>query len=127
MERFPNLRRLILVADRGLLSLDNLEALQAIRLRSDKREGSDQAKAQALEFIIAVPGRRYHEFADLLEPLQQQCPKVSAEITGEVAWNGLRLVAYDPVTALEQQNKRQSRHGSIGSPSQCLGGQALGQ
>ena len=58
MDRFPNLRRLILVADRGLLSLDNLQALQAIRLRQDK--GQDQSKAQALEFIIAVPGRRYH-------------------------------------------------------------------
>ena len=36
MDRFPNLRRLILVADRGLLSLDNLDALQAIRLCPDK-------------------------------------------------------------------------------------------
>lgn len=113
MERFPNLRRLILVADRGLLSLDNLEALQAIRLRSDrsegKRQGSGQAQAQALEFIIAVPGRRYHEFADLLEPLQQQCAKASAEITGEVDWCGLRLVvAHDPATALEQQRKRKA-------------------
>ena len=113
MERFPNLRRLILVADRGLLSLDNLEARQSIRLRPDKREGqcqgSDQAKTQALEFIIAVPGRRYHEFADLLEPLQPQCIKAGAEITGEVAWNGLRLVvAHDPATALEQQRKRKA-------------------
>ena len=87
MQRFPNLRRLILVADRGLLSLDNLQALQAIRLRPDKsegqRQGSDQAGAQALEFIIAVPGRRYHEFADLLEPLQQQCAKAGAGMTGE--------------------------------------------
>lgn len=32
LERFPAVRRLILVADRGLLSLDNLEALQAVRL-----------------------------------------------------------------------------------------------
>jgi hypothetical protein len=84
MDRFPNLRRLILVADRGLLSLDNLEALQAIRLRPDK--GQDPSKGQALEFIIAVPGRRYHEFANLLEPLQAQCAKATAEITGEVAW-----------------------------------------
>ena len=115
MERFPNLRRLILVADRGLLSLDNLQALRAIRLGPDKREGqrqgSSQAKtqAQALEFILAVPGRRYHEFADLLEPLQQQCAKASAEITGEVAWNELRLVvAHDPATALEQHQKRKA-------------------
>lgn len=108
MERFANLRRLILVADRGLLSLDNLEALQAIRLCPDK--GQDPNKAQALEFIIAVPGRRYNEFATLLEPLPAQCIKASAEITGEVAWNGLRLVlAHDPATALEQQQKRRAQ------------------
>ena len=105
MDRFPNLRRLILVADRGLLSLDNLEALQAIHLRPDK--GQDPGRGQALEFIIAVPGRRYHEFADLLQPLQAQCAKATAEITGEVAWNDLRLVvAHDPQTALEQHQKR---------------------
>jgi transposase len=105
MDRFPNLRRLILVADRGLLSLDNLEALQAIRLCPDK--GQDPSMGQALEFIIAVPGRRYHEFADLLQPLQAQCAKATTEITGEVAWNGLRMVvAHDPATALEQHQKR---------------------
>ncbi len=32
LERFPSVRRLILVADRGLLSLDNLESLRKIRL-----------------------------------------------------------------------------------------------
>ena len=65
----------MLVADRGLLSLDNLKALQAINLGRD----------QALEFILAVPGRRYHEFADLLGPLQKQCAQAAEEITGEVA------------------------------------------
>ena len=107
MNRFPNLRRLILVADRGLLSLDNLQALQAISLRPDR--GQEASKGQALEFIIAVPGRRYHEFACLLEPLQEQCAKATTEITGEVAWNGLRLVvAHDPATALEQHQKRKA-------------------
>ena len=107
MDRFPNLRRLILVADRGLLSLDNLEALQAIRLRPDI--GKDPSKGQALEFIIAVPGRRYHEFANLLQPLQAQCAKATTEITGEVDWNGLRLVvAHDPQAALDQHQKRKA-------------------
>lgn len=107
MDRFPNLRRLILVADRGLLSLDNLEALQAIRLRPDI--GQEPGKGQALEFIIAVPGRRYHEFAALLQPLQAQCAKASTEITDEVDWNGLRMVvAHDPATALEQHQKRKA-------------------
>jgi transposase len=48
LERFPSLQRLVLVADRGLLSLDNLEALKAVRLVSGK----------PLEFIVAAPGRR---------------------------------------------------------------------
>jgi transposase len=100
MERFPNLRRLILVADRGLLSLDNLEELGKLTLPS----------GQALEFILAVPGRRYSEFVELLNPLQQQCIQASAEITAEVAWNDLRLVlAHDPATALEQRQKRQAK------------------
>lgn len=100
MERFPNLRRLILVADRGLLSLDNLEELRKLKLPS----------GQLLEFILAVPGRRYSEFVDLLNPRQQQCIEASAEITAEVAWNDLRLVlAHDPTTALEQQKKRQAK------------------
>ena len=100
MERFPNLRRVILVAGRGLLSLDNLEELSKLRLSS----------GQALEFILAVPGRRYSEFVDLLNLLQQQCTQASGEITAELAWNGLRLVlAHDPATALEQRQKRQAK------------------
>lgn len=34
LERFPELRRLILVAARELLRLDNLEALETVRLSS---------------------------------------------------------------------------------------------
>ena len=101
LERFPAVRRLILVADRGLLSLDNLEALQAVRF----------ANGQALEFIIAVPGRRYHEFADLLGHFHHQgCASATEEITGEVAWNGLRLVlAHDPLSAATQTERRNAR------------------
>ena len=126
MDRFPNLRRLILVADRGLLSLDNLEALQAIRLRPDK--GQDPSRGQALEFIIAVPGRRYHEFADLLEPLQAQCAKATAEITGEVAWNDLRLVvAHDPQAALEQHQKRKAAMAELELQAKGWAGKLDGQ
>ncbi|CAA9363197.1 Mobile element protein [uncultured Leptolyngbya sp.] len=100
MARFPHIRRLVLVADRGLLSLDNLKALQAIKLSKD----------QVLEFILAVPGRRYHEFADLLGPLETQCREACKEITGEVAWNGLRLVmAHDPETAQQQGVARKTK------------------
>ena len=116
MDRFPNLRRLVLVADRGLLSLDNLEALQAIHLGDEKSasqgqgQGQGLRQGQALEFIIAVPGRRYAEFASLLGDFQPLCTQNSTEIVGEIAWNGLRLVvAHDPVAALEQQVKRKAK------------------
>ena len=100
LERFPQLKRLVLVADRGLLSLDNLEELRKIKLPN----------GHGLEFILAVPGRRYNEFVQLLEPLQQRFTEASTEVTAEVPWNGLRLVvAHDPKTAFEQIQKRQSK------------------
>ena len=101
LERFPSVQRLVLVADRGLLSLDNLEALKAVRLASGK----------PLEFIVAVPGRRYNEFIELLEPFhEQQCATATHEVTSEQAWNNLRLVvAHDPVTAATKTEQRNER------------------
>jgi len=101
LERFPSVQRLVLVADRGLLSLDNLEALKAVRLASGK----------PLEFIVAVPGRRYNEFIELLEPFhEEQCATATQEVISERAWNALRLVvAHDPMasaTKTEQRNER---------------------
>ncbi len=93
LDRFP-VRRVIAVADRGLLSVDNLAELQAMRLPS----------GQPLEFILAVPGRRYGEFAELLEPINQAAADTDLpEIVGEKAWQGLRLViAHDRHRAAEQ-------------------------
>ncbi|ENO98750.1 IS4 family transposase [Thauera phenylacetica B4P] len=101
LERFPSVQRLVLVADRGLLSLDNLEALKAVRLASGK----------PLEFIVAVPGRRYNEFIELLEPFhEQQCATATQEVISEQPWNGLRLVvAHDPVTAATKTQQRNER------------------
>lgn len=101
LERFPRVRRLILVADRGLLSLDNLEALQAIRLPG----------GQALEFIIAVPGRRYSEFVSLLDDFHRQhCQTAREEIVGELSWNDLRLmIAHDPLKAALQTQRRREQ------------------
>ena len=101
LARFPSVRRLILIADRGLLSLDNLESLRAIRLSS----------GQPLEFIIAVPGRRYHDFVDLLGDFHRaRCATASEEIIDELVWNDLRLVvAHDPVMAAIQTQRRADR------------------
>ena len=101
LERFPSVQRLVLVADRGLLSLDNLEALKAVRLASGK----------PLEFIVAVPGRRYNEFIELLEPFhEEQCATATQEVIAEHAWNALRLVvAHDPVAAATKTEQRNER------------------
>jgi transposase len=98
IQRFP-IQRVIAVADRGLLSTENLTELQAITLPSGK----------PLEFILAVPGRRYSEFAELLEPFQQtHCLNATEEVCGELKWNDLRLiVAHNPESAAEQGTKRE--------------------
>jgi transposase len=97
MKRF-GVERVIAVADRGLLSIDNLEALQAMRLPNGK----------PLEFILAVPGRRYAEFAELLAPLNAQAAQSQVpEVISETTWQGLRLViAHDRDRAMEQSAKR---------------------
>ena len=104
MARYPHIRRLVVVADRGLLSLDNIEALSQMRLSGD----------QALEFILAVPGRRYGDFVDILEPINARVNAAGQEATEETIheaqWQGLRLVvAHNPLQAAEQASNRQAR------------------
>ena len=79
---FAHIKRLIVVADRGLLSLDNMDELAKTKLPD----------GNALEFILAVPGRRYGEFADVLAPLQAKAGAATQEIIDEARWQGVRLV-----------------------------------
>lgn len=101
LARFASIRRLVLVADRGLLSLDNLEALQSVRL----------ASGEPLEFVLAVPGRRYDEFVDVLEAFHRtRCVTADHEVIGEFSWKALRLiVAHEPIRAAEQTARRRER------------------
>ena len=97
IERFP-IKRVIAVADRGLLSIDSLADLQSITLPSGR----------PLEFILAVPGRRYSELAPLLEDWHRtHCLSAVEEVVGEVAWQPLRLItAHDPQTAAQMGQRR---------------------
>ncbi|NDA53257.1 MAG: IS1634 family transposase, partial [Betaproteobacteria bacterium] len=100
LQRFPHIRRLIIVADRGLLSLDNIQALQAIELGGGR----------ALEFILAVPARRYGEFVDILERFQAKVTDHEQETIDETRWQQLRLViAHHPLRAKEQTAWRQAQ------------------
>ena len=98
--RFP-IKRIIAVADRGLPSTENLADLQAIVLPGGNK----------LEFILAVPGRRYGDFVELLGPFHtEQCLPAKDEVLGEAAWNKLRLIiANDPQVSLDAGAKRDKR------------------
>ena len=100
LARFAQIKRLIVVADRGLLSLENMDELAKVRL----------CGGQALEFILAVPGRRYGEFVDLLDDFQKRASAAEQEIIEETRWNDLRLVvAHNPEQAKEQTLLRRER------------------
>ena len=97
--RYP-ITRAVLVADRGLLNLDNLEQLVAIKLPS----------GQPLEYVLAVPAARYREFAELIEPVQAGHALADSPWIDETRWNQLRLVvAHDPQAAHTRTERRRKQ------------------
>jgi transposase len=124
LSRFGHIKRLIVVADRGLLSLDNIDELGKIKLPS----------GQALEFILAVPGRRYGEFVEVLQAFQAKAIAAEQEIVEETSWHDLRMVvAHNPQRAKEQTLLRQQRIATLQTQAQAqawagkLDGQDSGQ
>src|SRR6056297_247411 len=94
LERFP-IQRVLLVADRGLLSLENIGELTALADQGGRR----------LEFILAVPARRY---ADLAETFQTLAFDTNGLAESRFAGHRL-IVAHDPIRAEEQGNRRRAR------------------
>jgi transposase len=94
LQRFP-IERVILVADRGLLSLDNIDALTALADQGGRR----------LEFILAVPARRYDELVETFGALTfDEAGLVEASFAGHRL-----IVAHDPSRAAEQGDRRRAR------------------
>jgi transposase len=94
LERFP-IQRVILVADRGLLSLENIGELTARAEQGGRK----------LEFILAVPARRYTELAETFRKLT-----FSEDGLAEASFAGHRLiVAHDPLRAQDQTARRRAR------------------
>jgi transposase len=100
LERYP-LKRVVLVADRGLLSVSNIEELAKLQTQL-KKDGRDVA----LEYILAVPAARYGDFADDLQRLNDvQAPDQTW--CAETAWQDNRLVvAHDPQVATRRAQAR---------------------
>ncbi|HEX7348506.1 MAG TPA: IS1634 family transposase [Rhodanobacteraceae bacterium] len=86
VQRYP-VKRVVLIADRGLLSLDNLAAVETLKT----------AQGAPLEYILAVPGRRYGEFAATVAATRIK------DGVGETTWQSRRLiVAHDQERAEAQ-------------------------
>jgi transposase len=117
LARYP-IKRVVLVADRGLLSLDNLDAIRDIRVGE-----------KPLEFILAVPARRYGEFDSLLAEFHQQtCQTATEEVVGERVWQKFRLiVAHRPELAKEQGKKRDERIAALEADAARWAGKLDGQ
>lgn len=100
LERF-RLTRVVIVADRGPLSIDNLGVLESL----------GKQRGLCVDYILAVPARRYSDFHELLEPLHAQFEDrdddASEDIVCETEWEGRRLVvAHNPERAREQAAQR---------------------
>jgi transposase len=96
LERFP-VERVIVVADRGLLSLDNVAELGELATTTQRQ----------LQFILAVPARRYRELGGTLDALAFDSGR---ESLAEGKFAGHRLVvAHDPKRAAEQSAKRRAK------------------
>ena len=94
LQRFP-IQRVIMVADRGLLSLENIGELTALADRDGRK----------LEFILAVPARRYAELVDTFRALV-----FTEDGLAEASFADHRLiVAHDPLRAEEQSARRRAR------------------
>lgn len=92
LKRFP-VQRVILVADRGLLSLDNVAQLTELAA----------ASSSPIEFILAVPARRYAELGGTMDNLK------FADSLAEGRFADHRLiVAHNPVRAAEQGARRRA-------------------
>jgi transposase len=117
LTRYP-IKRVVLVADRGLLSLDNLEAIRQIKVG-----------VEPLEFILAVPARRYGEFDTLMVAFHERdCLTATNEVVGELAWQGFRLiVAHRPEVAQEQGAARDERIAELEADAARWAGKLDGQ
>lgn len=106
LQRWP-LKRVVLVADRGLLNLNNLQEIDKLQ--------AELGSAVQLQYVLAVPATRYSEFHDQILALAAAHDQTAAW-ADEMVWQRkdtpdmkLRLViAHDPVAAQRRTEQRRS-------------------
>lgn len=89
--------RRVVVADRGLLSLDNVGELEQLRLK----------EGRPLEYILAVPAGRYGDFVEAIKTLSFPTDAPSVR---ETRVDKRRVViAHDPEAAAERSQRRREK------------------
>ena len=92
LKRF-DLARIVVVADRGLLSLDNIAQIRALALE----------KQRQVDFILALSARRYKAMPALMAELKYTDGMAETQFENERC-----VVAHDAQTALRQAQKRRA-------------------
>lgn len=81
LKRWP-LKRVVLVADRGLLSLNNLKEIEQLQAELDAQGAGVQ-----VQYVLAVPAMRYSEFEDELAQMQARHGDSAQAWVDEMPWH----------------------------------------
>ena len=93
LKRFA-VKQFIVIADRGLLSLENIAEIQAL----------GTATKRNIDFILAVPARRYKDLAQLMPNLKFENGLAEGQFAGQRL-----VVAFDPQRAAAQSAAREAK------------------
>jgi len=128
LERWP-LERVVLVADRGLLSLNNLQELAQLQAKLDAA-----GRGVRLQYVLAVPAARYGEFKAELQSLDATHDAATAWVD-EMRWatgdandpadpprQHRLVVAHDPVVAQRRSQARREQMRELIALGQQWGG-----
>jgi hypothetical protein len=110
LQRWP-LKRVVLVADRGLLSLNNLQEIDKLQATLDAEGAGVQ-----VQYVLAVPAARYGEFGPALQELDAKHEVGGAAWVEETVWQredreqklGV-VVAHDPEAAARRTALRRKQ------------------
>lgn len=109
LQRWP-LKRVVLVADRGLLSLNNLQEIERLQAELDAQGAGVQ-----VQYVLAVPAMRYSEFEDELVQMQARHDDASAWVD-EMPWQWKKSRTTSSQKASTKQEDEDIQEPSCGAP-----------
>lgn len=110
LQRWP-LKRVVLVADRGLLSLNNLQEIERLQAELDAQGAGVQ-----VQYVLAVPAMRYSEFEDELVQMQARHDDASAWVD-EMPWQWKKSRTTSSQKASTKQEDEDIQEPSCGAPA----------